>query len=136
MGTNPQVVVNEIAPRPHNSGHYTIEACYTSQFENHVRAVLGLPLGACDMKVWMTCDAGVLPHWQWFPSTAGASHRIASQVGAAVMVNVLGQGSSLEDTWAPFARALSVDGAGLHWCVGATLLFVLCGPCGVSRGLL
>lgn len=46
-----QVVVNEIAPRPHNSGHYTIEACYTSQFENHVRAVLGLPLGACDMKV-------------------------------------------------------------------------------------
>jgi 5-(carboxyamino)imidazole ribonucleotide synthase len=40
-----QVVVNELAPRPHNSGHYTIEGCWTSQFENHVRAVLGLPLG-------------------------------------------------------------------------------------------
>ena len=40
-----QVLVNELAPRPHNSAHYTIEACWTSQFENHVRAVLGLPLG-------------------------------------------------------------------------------------------
>jgi 5-(carboxyamino)imidazole ribonucleotide synthase len=40
-----QVVINELAPRPHNSAHYTIEACWTSQFENHVRAVLGLPLG-------------------------------------------------------------------------------------------
>lgn len=40
-----QIVLNEIAPRPHNSGHYTIEACVTSQFENHLRAVLGWPLG-------------------------------------------------------------------------------------------
>jgi 5-(carboxyamino)imidazole ribonucleotide synthase len=39
------VLVNELAPRPHNTGHYTIEACRTSQFENHVRAVLGWPLG-------------------------------------------------------------------------------------------
>lgn len=39
------VLVNEIAPRPHNSGHYTIEACVTSQFENHIRAITGLPLG-------------------------------------------------------------------------------------------
>ncbi|MBS6561496.1 MAG: ATP-grasp domain-containing protein, partial [Clostridiales bacterium] len=36
---------NELAPRPHNSGHYTIEGCYTSQYENHIRAILGLPLG-------------------------------------------------------------------------------------------
>jgi 5-(carboxyamino)imidazole ribonucleotide synthase len=40
-----RVLVNEIAPRPHNSGHYTIEGCVASQFENHVRAVCGLPLG-------------------------------------------------------------------------------------------
>ena len=40
-----QVLVNELAPRPHNSGHYTIEGCATSQFENHLRAILGLPLG-------------------------------------------------------------------------------------------
>ena len=39
------IYVNELAPRPHNSGHYTIDACVTSQFEQHVRAVCGLPLG-------------------------------------------------------------------------------------------
>ncbi len=56
-----RILINELAPRPHNSGHYTIEACFTSQFENHVRAILGLPLGSTSM---------VLP--------------------AAVMVNLLG----------------------------------------------
>lgn len=45
------LLINEIAPRPHNSGHYTIEACETSQYENHLRAVLGLPLGSTNMKV-------------------------------------------------------------------------------------
>lgn len=40
-----QILLNESAPRPHNSGHYTIEGCVTSQFENHIRAVCGLPLG-------------------------------------------------------------------------------------------
>ena len=40
-----EIYVNELAPRPHNSGHYTIDACVTSQFEQHVRAVCGLPLG-------------------------------------------------------------------------------------------
>lgn len=44
-----EILVNEIAPRPHNSGHYTIEACYTSQFENCIRAVCGLPLGSTNM---------------------------------------------------------------------------------------
>lgn len=44
-----RILVNEMAPRPHNSGHYTIEACVTSQFENHVRAVMGLPLGSIEM---------------------------------------------------------------------------------------
>ncbi|OAG28237.1 5-(carboxyamino)imidazole ribonucleotide synthase [Thermodesulfatator autotrophicus] len=41
-----RVLVNELAPRPHNSGHYTIEACATCQFEQHVRAIAGLPLGS------------------------------------------------------------------------------------------
>ncbi len=45
------VLVNEIAPRVHNSGHYTIEACETSQFEEHVRAVSGMNLGPTDLKV-------------------------------------------------------------------------------------
>ncbi len=44
-----KILVNEMAPRPHNSGHYTIEACTTSQFENHIRAVLNLPLGSVEM---------------------------------------------------------------------------------------
>ena len=38
------IIINELAPRPHNSGHYTIDACNVSQFEQHIRAVCGLPL--------------------------------------------------------------------------------------------
>jgi 5-(carboxyamino)imidazole ribonucleotide synthase len=44
-----QLLVNEVAPRTHNSGHYTIEACITDQFEQHLRAITGLPLGATDL---------------------------------------------------------------------------------------
>lgn len=44
-----QVIVNEVSPRTHNSGHYTIDACKTSQFEQHLRAVCGLPLGEVDL---------------------------------------------------------------------------------------
>ncbi len=46
-----EIIINEVAPRPHNSGHYSIEASYTSQYEQHVRAVLDLPLGKTDSKV-------------------------------------------------------------------------------------
>lgn len=46
---NNNVLINEIAPRVHNSGHYTIEACVTSQFEQHIRAVSGLPLGSTEL---------------------------------------------------------------------------------------
>jgi len=45
-----ELLVNEVAPRPHNSGHYSIEAAYTSQFEQHIRALLDLPLGATRNK--------------------------------------------------------------------------------------
>lgn len=45
-----QVLVNEVAPRPHNSGHHTIEACYTSQYEQHLRAILNLPLGNTEIR--------------------------------------------------------------------------------------
>lgn len=44
-----EVLVNELAPRPHNSGHYTIEGCVTSQYENHIRGILGLPLGSAEL---------------------------------------------------------------------------------------
>lgn len=46
-----KILVNEVAPRPHNSGHYSIEASYTNQFEQHIRAILDLPLGNTDSKV-------------------------------------------------------------------------------------
>lgn len=45
-----KILINELAPRPHNSGHYTIEACLTSQFENHIRAILDYPLGDVSMR--------------------------------------------------------------------------------------
>ena len=48
---NDEILINEVAPRPHNSGHQTIEASYTSQFEQHIRAILNLPLGKTDSKV-------------------------------------------------------------------------------------
>ena len=48
---NDDILINEVAPRPHNSGHQTIEASYTSQFEQHLRAILNLPLGRTDNKV-------------------------------------------------------------------------------------
>jgi 5-(carboxyamino)imidazole ribonucleotide synthase len=79
-----RIVVNELAPRVHNSGHYTIEACVCSQFENHVRAVLGLPLGSTQM---------VAP--------------------AAVMVNILGSVSA-PGWAGGLSKALGVPGAHLH----------------------
>ncbi|MDB6034688.1 MAG: 5-(carboxyamino)imidazole ribonucleotide synthase [Verrucomicrobiales bacterium] len=79
-----QVLLNELAPRVHNSGHYTIEACVCSQFENHVRAVLGWPLGS-----------------------------VAMRAPAAVMVNLLGVGKG-PGTPRGLERALGVAGAHVH----------------------
>lgn len=64
------VIANEIAPRPHNSGHFTLDACETSQFEQQVRMLCGLPSGNCELKspvvminilgdIW----GNSLPHW-------------------------------------------------------------------------
>jgi len=79
-----EVIINELAPRVHNSGHYTIEACECSQFENHVRAVLGWPLGSTKM---------VKP--------------------AAVMVNLLGQGHGNGQP-AGFNEAMDMPGVHIH----------------------
>jgi 5-(carboxyamino)imidazole ribonucleotide synthase len=78
------VLINELAPRPHNSGHYTIEACITSQFENHLRAILGLPLGSPSM---------ILP--------------------AAVMVNLLGTRDGFVDICG-LEKALKIPGVNIH----------------------
>ncbi|CAN1729383.1 Phosphoribosylaminoimidazole carboxylase, chloroplastic (Fragment) [Linum perenne] len=84
-----QILLNEVAPRPHNSGHHTIEACYTSQYEQHLRAVLGLPLGDPSMKS-----------------------------PAAMMYNLLGEeegdlGFHLAHQL--IVKALTIPGANVHW---------------------
>lgn len=80
-----EVLVNEIAPRPHNSGHYTIEACITSQFEQHIRAITGLPLGATDLLT------------------------------PAVMVNILGEpGYQGTAVFKGIEEVLSIPGVSLH----------------------
>jgi len=61
-----EILVNELAPRPHNSGHYTLDACVTSQFEQHVRAVCGLPLGDVSMTAPATVMVNILGDaWTW-----------------------------------------------------------------------
>ena len=78
------ILINELAPRVHNSGHYTIEGCVCSQFENHVRAVMGWPLGSPAMRA-----------------------------PAAAMVNLLGAGKGT-GTPHGLAEALSIPGAHPH----------------------
>jgi 5-(carboxyamino)imidazole ribonucleotide synthase len=51
LDSEDRLYVNELAPRPHNSGHYTLDACMTSQFEQHVRVLAGLPLGSPDLLI-------------------------------------------------------------------------------------
>jgi 5-(carboxyamino)imidazole ribonucleotide synthase len=73
--TGEVLLVNEFAPRVHNSGHWTIEGATTSQFENHVRAVLGLPLGAAELRdgpVAMLNCVGRLPDLATILSIPGA----------------------------------------------------------------
>ncbi|KAL7424427.1 phosphoribosylaminoimidazole carboxylase ade2 [Cryptotrichosporon argae] len=79
------LLLNEIAPRPHNSGHHTIEACHTSQFENHLRAILALPLGDTALRV-----------------------------PAAAMVNILGASSAMAEIEGIAAAALAVPRATVH----------------------
>jgi 5-(carboxyamino)imidazole ribonucleotide synthase len=81
-----KVSVNEIAPRTHNSGHLTIEACATSQFSQLIRAVAGLPLGSTEL----TCEG-------------------------AVMVNLLGYEDTHSDYLAQRQRISAIPNAHLHW---------------------
>lgn len=65
------LLVNELAPRPHNTGHYSIEGCHTSQFENHVRAVLDWPLGSPDLRVPAAVMINILGHREGQPRAEG-----------------------------------------------------------------
>lgn len=71
-----EVMVNEIAPRVHNSGHYTIKACMTSQFEQHIRAVTGLPLGETDMMVPAAVMVNILGERQGVATLTGLSEAL------------------------------------------------------------
>jgi 5-(carboxyamino)imidazole ribonucleotide synthase len=73
--TDDKLLINEIAPRPHNSGHYTIDACRSSQFEQQVRVLCGLPLGDATQHsaavmlnllgdIWRGLDKKIAPDWQ------------------------------------------------------------------------
>jgi len=109
-----QLLANEMAPRVHNSGHWTIEGAETSQFENHLRAVLGLPLGSTAMRGhacmlnWigaMPDAAGVLGqaggHWHDY----GKEPRAGRKVGHATF---------RADTPQALADALEAAGAALE----------------------
>lgn len=63
------LLINEVAPRPHNSGHHTIEACMTSQYEQHLRAILDLPLGPPDLL-----RPGAMVNLLGAPGHAGPAH--------------------------------------------------------------
>ena len=78
-----QVLINELAPRPHNTGHYSIDACYTSQFENHVRAVLGWPLGNTALREPAAVMINILGHREGVPCTEGLEDAL-SVPGVAV----------------------------------------------------
>lgn len=69
-----ELLVNEVATRVHNSGHWTIEGARTSQFENHVRAIAGLPLGSTDLRepVCMVNWIGTMPEPEKIAAVAGA----------------------------------------------------------------
>ena len=77
------ILVNELAPRPHNTGHYSIEGCYTSQFANHVRAVLGLPLGDPSLREDVAVMVNVLGHREGTTRLDGIDEAL-EVVGAAV----------------------------------------------------
>jgi 5-(carboxyamino)imidazole ribonucleotide synthase len=64
-----ELLVNELAPRPHNSGHWSLDGCETSQFEQHIRAVCGLPLGGVDVRE-PTVMVNILGDaWKWRDDT-------------------------------------------------------------------
>jgi len=87
-GESDIVLLNEIAPRPHNSGHYTMEACGMDQFEAHLRAVLGMPVDEAALSLRVNC---------------------------ACMINVLGIDSHMSTSTTVLRRALGVPHCGIHW---------------------
>ena len=78
---NDDILLNESAPRPHNSGHYTIEGCVGSQFANHVRSVLNLPLASTDMRKPVAVMINLLGTQKGPASTGGHTNLLNTQDG-------------------------------------------------------
>lgn len=72
-----RLLINEIAPRVHNSGHYSIEACHCSQFENHIRAILGWPLGSSAMCAPAAAMVNLLGNSDGFAMPSGLDDALA-----------------------------------------------------------
>lgn len=72
-----EVLINEIAPRVHNCGHFSLDACHTSQFEQHIRAISGLPLGKPEMKVKAAAMVNILGERNGATRLRGVSHALA-----------------------------------------------------------
>ena len=112
-----QILINELAPRVHNSGHYTIEACECSQFENHVRAVLGWPLGSTRLRspaaamvnVLGTAEAPGRPRgWEDALSVPGAHIHLYGKSTSGKgrkMGHVTALGLSVTEAWSTAERA-------------------------------
>jgi len=83
-----RLLINEIATRPHNSGHFSIDGCITSQFENHLRAVLDWPLGATDLVAPAVVMANLLGH----DSESLAPRMLDTLDDGAVKVHLYGKG--------------------------------------------
>lgn len=118
------LVVNELAPRPHNSGHLTFDAGLTSQFEQQVRAVAGLPLGATDLlrpaamanllgDVWFRDGVGVEPNWPAALATSPAVKLHLYGKHAARPGRKMGHLTALADTPADALRAVRAARAAL-----------------------
>ena len=81
-----RILVNELAPRPHNTGHYSIEGSYTSQFENHVRAILGWPLGSTDLRAPVAVMVNVLGRREGTPPQTRGLHDALAVPGTTVHI--------------------------------------------------
>ena len=105
------VLVNELAPRVHNSGHYTIEACECSQFENHVRAVMGWPLGSTAMRAPAAAMVNLLGH----ADGPGVPHGIAECLAiAGAHLHIYGKAHSKPGRKMGHITALGSDAATAH----------------------
>ncbi|GAB5519673.1 MAG: 5-(carboxyamino)imidazole ribonucleotide synthase [Rhodothermales bacterium] len=86
------LLVNEMAPRPHNTGHYSIEGSHTSQFENHVRGVLDLPLGDPNLRAPVSVMINILGHRTTQPSSTDGYREALAIPGTAL--HLYGKGAT------------------------------------------